>query len=358
MKKIYNESYSVMDPLREVTPQVPSTAYWLMNEYVNMERELAYPETEDKQIWAEWKTNLRSKLRELMYIDSWGDVSWVPEYTVLVEEQIEDLVRQKICFESVPGNYAIAYILRPKQIEGKVPGVVCPCGHVSKYGTLSVLEPEKAQSQGYGVAYGYEFAKKGCVVITIENAGYGERDVPSKKFTYPHAWGCDLVYRRFNHMGRDLTGFRIYELTLCLNILCSLPMVDEERIGAAGLSGGCWLSQVLTALDDRVKAVVLCGYFTTFAQTNWNSHCFCHQTHGIGRVCDMTDISALIAPRPQFVESGIQDVDYPTEPAYSIVSRAYGYWNALSELQIHKYEGGHMFNGERSVPWLVDVLQR
>jgi len=358
MKKIYDEKYSMMDKLYEASPQTPSTAYWLMQNYVEMERELPFPETADKQAWDVWKKNLRSRLRELMYIDTWGDITRVPEYEIWGEEKCNGYIKQKISFESVPGNYAIAYILIPEGIEGKVPGVICPCGHVGKYGSLCVIEPEKAQSTGYGVAYGYELTKQGCVTITIENAGYAERDIPEGNYDpNGHTVSCDLLFRRLNHIGRDLTGLRIYELTLCLNILCSLPMVDAGKIGVAGLSGGCWLSQVLSALDDRIRAVVLSGYFTTFAQTAWNGHCLCHHPHGIGKVCDMTDLSALIAPRPQFVESGAQDIYYPPEPAYSIVTRAYQYWDAEDSLQIHVYDGGHMFKGERSIPWLVETLK-
>ena len=83
-------------------------------------------------------------------------------------------------------------------------------------------------------------------------------------------------------MGLDLTGLRVFDLMAALNLLAARPDVDSRRIGCAGLSGGCWLSQVLTALDGRVRAVVLSGFFTTFVQTVWHSHCICHHPFGIG----------------------------------------------------------------------------
>jgi hypothetical protein len=141
-----------------------------------------------------------------------------------------------------------------------------------------------------------------------------------------------------------------------LHILLDMKEVDNTRIGCAGLSGGCWLSQILAALDERIKAVILSGYFTTFVQTAWNGHCICHHPFGIGRICDMPDISALIAPRPQFVEYGKKDTQYPIEPAFSMVKRAYEYQGAPGNLGLDIFEGGHMFHGAESIPWMVGVL--
>ena len=355
MNRVYNESYLFMEPHHEVNPQNPVTAYWMTQQYAQMERELAFPETQDKAVWEQWKTALRSRLREIMYIDTWGDTARVPVYEVMEEIHRDNYLRQKICFESVPGNYAIAYLLIPEGIEGKTAAIVCPCGHTQN-GVLTVVEPDLARQEGVGVAYAHEFAQRGCVAIALESAGYAQRDVPTQERMPQFAYGCEMLYKRLNHMGRDLTGLRIFEQMLCLNLLCSLPMVDEKRVGCAGLSGGCWQSQVLTALDDRIRAVILCGYFTTFAQTAWNGHCLCHHPHGIGKVCEMPDISALIAPRPQFVESGAQDIVYQTEPAYSMVKRAYVYHNAAENLDIDVYEGGHLFNGRRSIPWMLEKL--
>ena len=46
-------------------------------------------------------------------------------------------------------------------------------------------------------------------------------------------------------------------------------------------------------------------------------------TKHCAELCDLPDLSTLIAPRPQFVESGISDTPYPHEPAYSMTLKAY-----------------------------------
>ena len=206
-----------------------------------------------------------------------------------------------------------------------------------------------------GLAYGHALARQGCVVLAPDNAGMGERNGHTPLFDQPG--GCMLAWARLNHFGLDLTGLRVFDLMAGIHLLCDRPEVDARRLDCAGLSGGCWLAQVVTALDRRIRAVILSGFFTTFAQTVWHGHCICHHPHGIGAICDMPDISALIAPRPQLVESGIDDTNYPHQPAFSLTQRAYEFLGAADRLGLDRYAGGHLFRGEESIPWLVNHLR-
>jgi hypothetical protein len=71
----------------------------------------------------------------------------------------------------------------------------------------------------------------------------------------------------------------------------------------------------------------------------------------------MPDISALIAPRPQFIESGINDTNYPHEPAFSLVKNAYTQLGVPERLGLDRYQGGHLFHGKHSIPWLLNRLK-
>lgn len=353
MKGIFGENELMVDRVRPLQKEHPVTAHYFTNIYADMQRELSFPETTDPAAWEQWRSALRERLIRLMSIDCWGALDRIPIYEVLEETDHTHYVRKKIAFETLPGNYMLAYLLIPKGLRKPVPAVLCPHGHFPQ-ASLSTVEP--SPSLAGGVAYAHELTERGFVTLAPENAGNGERDVPANEVYGQMSGGCDLLYRRLNHLGRDLTGFRIYELILCLNLLCALPEVDSKRIGGAGLSGGCWLTQVLAALDERVKAVILSGYFTTFAQTAWNGHCVCHHPKGIGLLCDMTDLSALIAPRYQYVESGSEDSFYPPEPAYRIVKRAYSLLSCSEHIDIDQFQGGHMFRGAKSIPWITNVL--
>lgn len=346
MRRVTQSGQALVEGLRPVGSENPQTAAFLNRRYFGFERRLAFPEDGDPDTWRRWRRSLRRALRCTLCLDQLGEVP-TPQPVVKEECEGEGYRRVKIAYETLPDNWVSAYLLVPHGA-GRKPAAICPHGHVPD-AKESVVQPGK----GPGVAYGHELARRGVVVLAPDNAGMGERDAEP---LLGDKGGCWLAWVRLNQMGLDLTGLRVFDLMAGLNLLAERADVDRGRIGCAGLSGGCWLSQVLTALDRRVTAVVLSGFFTTFAQTVWHGHCICHHPFGIGRICDMPDLSALIAPRPQFVESGIGDVNYPHEPAFSMVQRAYRILGVPERLGLDRYDGGHMFRGEESVPWLVDQL--
>lgn len=349
MRRVTFTGGSLVEPLRGVGAETPDTAAYLNQRYFTFARTLAFPESTEAGEWRRWRVRLRRALRRTLCLDQLGVVP-TPRPLVLETVQCEGYRREKLAYETLPGSWVSAYLLIPDG-GGKKPAVLCPHGHVADgKGNVVGLTPP------LGVAYAHEFARRGLVALAPDNAGMGERDAGEGQKVFPSTSGCQLVWSRLNQMGLDLTGFRVFELMAGLNLLACHPEVDGAHLGCAGLSGGCWLSQVLTALDRRIKAVILSGYFTTFVQTAWHGHCICHHPFGIGRFCDMPDLSALIAPRPQFVESGIEDSYYPHEPAYSLTQRAYRLLGAETHLRLHRYPGGHMFNGEQSIPWMVEQL--
>ncbi len=347
MRRVTQTGGKLVEPIGKVDAARPQTAAFLNREYVDFKRELPFPQTRNRAAWQQWRRKLRTRLRKTLSLDQLGPV---PTSTpaVLESKQCKGYRRDKIAYETLRGNWVTAYLLVPDG-DGKRPAVICAHGHVDR-----AKDNVVGLTEGYGAAYAHEFARRGLVALAPDNAGMGERDVavapPGQQ------GGCFLTWARLNHMGLDLTGFRVFDLMAGVSVLSARADVDAKRIGAAGLSGGCWLSQVLTAMDRRIKAVILSGYFTTFVQTAWLGHCICHHPFGIGKLCDMPDISALIAPRAQFVESGMSDTMYPYEPAYSMVARAYKLLGAAEQLQIHRYKGGHEFCGARSIPWMVEQL--
>ena len=334
----------------------PSTLRYLNNRYFDFERALPYPHTSDAETWRSWRRRLRRALRKTLALHTLAPVP-TPELIVLETVECDGYRRHKIAYETLPGNWVRAYLLVPIGGAERRQAVLCPHGHVDGQ-SRAVADPEQAVVANLGVAYAHELAARGLVALAPENAGMGERGPGPEHELDSDTRPCQALWFRLNHMGLDLTGLRVFDLMAGLSLLAAQPEVDPRRIGCAGLSGGCWLSQVLTALDRRVRAVVLSGFFTTFAQTIWHGHCICHHPFGIGRLCDLPDISALIAPRPQFVESGISDTPYPHQPAFDMVQEAYTLLGARDQLRIHRYDGGHMFHGGESIPWMVRQLSR
>jgi hypothetical protein len=83
-----------------------------------------------------------------------------------------------------------------------------------------------------------------------------------------------------------------------LDYLQSRSDVDGDRIGVCGCSGGGLQTQMLVALDERVKAAVIAGLTCAFREILFphRSHCSCNHFPGILRLADAPEISALGLP--------------------------------------------------------------
>ena len=295
----------------------------------------------DGYAFEEWQNQLTSNLKECLGPFPEKPVPLNPR--VISTEKLETFTLHRVIYDSRSDSPVPAYLFIPHGIREKSPAVLCIHGHVPEGKANLVFGDDQ-----YGVPYGRELAEQGLVTLCPDNAGMGERAHPSG--------GCDFLWRRLNLLGHDLTGYRVYDLIRSVDYLQSLSEVDETRIGIAGLSGGCWLGIVHAALDPRVQAAILSGYFTTFAQTSWFGHCICHHPKGIGELCEMPDIAGLVAPRPIFVEWGNQDTSHPVHPAFEITQKIYSVANAEDQITLHEFEGGHVFSGQRSLPWLIQEL--
>ena len=85
-----------------------------------------------------------------------------------------------------------------------------------------------------------------------------------------------------------------------MDYLQTLPQVDGKRIGCAGASGGGLQTQMLVAVDARVKAASICGMTCDYREivAPGRAHCGCNHFPNIMRYTDEPEISALGLPTP------------------------------------------------------------
>ena len=261
MRRVTPTGQPLIEPRHPLGPhELPSTLRYLNDHYFDFERALPYPRTDDPVAWRSWRGRLRRALRRTLALPQLGPVP-LPQPLVLETIECDGYRRHKLAYETLPGNWARAYLLVPDDDdEPAAPraAVLCPHGHVNG-NSRAVADPEQAAVANVGVPYAHEFAVRGLVALAPEHAGMGERGGGPEHDPTKSPGACQALWVRLNHMGLDLTGLRVFDLMAALNLLAARPDVDSRRIGCAGLSGGCWLSQVLTAMDRRVRAVVLFG---------------------------------------------------------------------------------------------------
>ena len=108
-----------------------------------------------------------------------------------------------------------------------------------------------------------------------------------------------------------------------LDVLEQHPLVDPDRLGMVGISYGGTVTLFTAAVDHRVAAAVVSGYFSSWAESHkmpWNM-CGSQILFGMLGRLEHEDLGALVAPRPLLVETGTEDVLFPVATATESVRR-------------------------------------
>ena len=227
---------------------------------------------------------------------------------------------------------------------GDIPGTLCrPDGpgpfptilychaHGNRYdiGRRELLEGRPALRDP---PYGPLLAARGYLVVCIDVAGFGDRQKDGTESALAKA----ALWR-----GRTLFGGMLADLSAALDYLCQRSDVDSARIATLGISMGATHAYWLAALDKRIAAA---AHLCVFSNIGGLIETGRHDLHGIYMTvpglldhCDMADVAALVAPRPQLVGVGATDPLTPPEalePALATLRRAYAKAKTLDNLSI------------------------
>ena len=149
----------------------------------------------------------------------------------------------------------------------------------------------------------------------------------------------------------------IWDLRRTLDVLAEHPLVDPNRLGMVGISYGGTVTLFTAALDRRVAAAVVSGYFSSWAESHkmpWNM-CGSQILFGMLGRLEHEDLGALIAPRPLLIETGTEDLLFPVAAATESVRRTrlvYELDGASDRLVHDFFEGGHQWHGTEALPFL------
>jgi cephalosporin-C deacetylase-like acetyl esterase len=303
-----------------------------------------------------WRVQLKDKIIEL--IGEFPDR--VPlEPQVLEEKEFNGYIREKVMFHSAPYIDISAYVLLPKNVNDKVPGVVAVHGHgYGKNDLVGLWEDgtERSVPDGYQKDFALEIVRRGMAVIVPDQMGFGERRELEDSEKCYNASSCRKLAFWAQMLDKTAVGMRVWDIMRCIDYLQMLPQVDDERIGCMGISGGGTTTLFTSALDERIKAAVISGYLCTFKDSILSiNHCECNYIPGILKYAEMYDVACMIAPRPLFIESGTHDDIFPIKAvdiAYNYVKEAYTLLKAEDKLDRDIFEGRHQISGRKSYDWL------
>lgn len=264
-----------------------------------------------------WQDDLRGKLFDLLHL---GDLIAAPRPPLDVEV-IGDLTiggtkLRHLKIRSTPGRFFEAVLALPEASSTACPAVVAIHGHGGSF--ASSFDPEEPIYKRFGG----ELVKQGYAVIA---ANVGQHDV--------------------YEAGRTLMGERLWDLVRCVDYLQSLPEVDPERMGCAGLSLGGEMAMWLGAMDTRIQATVSAGFLTVMNQMEQN-HCMCWKFEGLRDLVDFADIYAMTAPRALQCQNGKREPE--TQFTVTLAGQALGElvpayeaFGKRGNVELHAHEGGH-----------------
>jgi uncharacterized protein len=265
-----------------------------------------------KDAWLAYADNVRRGLLQGMKLEHRPPACELKPIRHSVREH-DGYTVENVAFESLPGFWVTGNLYLPKDAEKAMAGILCPHGHGAE-GRLS----ENSQMRCAALA------RMGAVVFAWDMVGYNE----SKPVPHRHS---------------ETLRLQTYSSLRTVDFLLSLGIVDEERIGVTGESGGGTQTFLLAALDPRIDASAP----VVMVSAHFYGGCICesgmpiHQ--GPKHTTDNVEIAALFAPKPQLIVSDGDDwTKNVPRHEYPHMKRIYDFFGAAERIEnAHFAEEGH-----------------
>jgi len=151
---------------------------------------------------------------------------------------------ENIIYESRTGLYVTANLYKPSLAKGKLPAIVIVHSH------------HNPKTQGELQDMGMTWARNGCIVLVMDQLGYGERRQhipgPRQDYRFRYINGIQL-----HVMGDSLIGWMVWDVMRGIDMLLDRYNVDEEKIILIGsVAGGGDIAAVASAVDTRIKCAI------------------------------------------------------------------------------------------------------
>jgi dienelactone hydrolase len=247
-----------------------------------------------------WPMPSKTPLRAVIH----GKID-LPEYTV-----------EKAYFESAPGFFVTGNLYRPKNVKGKVPGVLFAHGHwqnarlsMESEGNLlrEIATGEERFERGGKSRFQsmcVQLARMGCVVWQWDMLSDSDSHQFSRLVVHGFTnqrpemnttenWG--LYSPQAEAHLQSIMGLQTLNSIRSLDFLLSLPEVDPERTAITGASGGGTQTMLLAAVDPRVAL----SFPAVMVSTAMQGGCTCENASLLRVNTGNIEFAALFAPKPQ-----------------------------------------------------------
>jgi dienelactone hydrolase len=316
-----------------------------------------------------WQKKTRAALAELLAFPGLPPAPLAPKKIEKVDRG--DHWREKVLLQTSRHTLMPVYLLTPKKEDKPWPVVLALHGH--GYGAKEIVGlDEKGAERNSGTTYQKDFAlalcRRGFAVAVPDISCFGEREtdfsfapVTGKPGHPPRESSCYHAAKWAFHLGGSVVGLRTHDNRRLVDYLSTRREFDLNRLGAMGISGGGMSTLYSTCLDERIRACVISGYFSSFRDSILNMHhCFCNFVPQMHRFGEMTDLIALVAPRPVLLEAGEDDPIFPfaaVKKAAREARQIYRRFGKEKNVQTDYFKGDHQIHGTRAYDFLATTLR-
>ncbi len=322
---------------KEQSVNIDSTA--IMNNLNYLAHKITTERTAPKSL-AKLKSR-RPELKEQV-LDILG-LNPMPEKTPLNVKYIGNKVDlgncyfQRVVYESRPNIYVAAHLFIPKNVTFPVPAII----HVPGHGLRDKYRP-----------HARTYAENGFVAIELPMVG--------EEGKIGAGWdACGEHSQYLGHFNWYNTGYsaaaptvwdgvRTVDYLLTLTDNSGTKLVDANKIGMAGLSGGSIRVLYTAIADPRISVAVVNEGVTAIEHYN--------KQHSISSTCDIHlfynyygisygELFSLVAPKKLLIQNGTLDRLYQNPlPVINYLKAVYKLYGASDSFAYKTYEQGHGYS--------------
>lgn len=305
---------------------------------------LAYNDQSD---FFAWRKELKEKFIELIGIKEIEKNACPISVEIEEELDFETYKRIRFTFESEKGSVVPCYLLIPKNASKKPPLVITLQGHTTGFhNSIGVPKYEEDYVKVERNSFAVQAVERGYVALAIEQRAMGERKTnihePDKIRM------CAFQALTAFELGRTLVGERVWDVSKAIDAMSFFSdLVDLDKIIITGNSGGGTASFYSAIYDKRIKICAPSCAFASYKSSIMKLyHCGCNYIPGALKWFDMSDLTALVAPRPLTIFAGEKDIIFPfnsVKSAFDTAEKIYKKVGAKENLKLLTHPYGHLW---------------
>lgn len=220
-----------------------------------------------------------------------------------------EVIVSRIRWQVLDGVTAEGLLLEPEDIKAAVVALADADWTPEAFCGISGDVPKSTQLP-------WRLAHEGCLVVVPMLISRSSEFSGSPHVAYTNQTHREFIYRQAFEMGRHVIGYEVQKSLAAIDILDQWMKSNEVDfpIGVAGVGEGGLVGLYTSAIDPRVDATMVSGYFG-MREAVWDEPIY-RNVWGLLTEFGDAELAGLIAPRPLMIEAcGVPENAGPLAPA-------------------------------------------